>query len=1162
MMEDGVSEGTIDAFLEHYDVLSPILLTKSLSGMNHEANAQRALDRMNLLCLEANVKQVLNQMVDTYMDTPLVYDTGASYGLTPFRADFIHYQPCDIPVKDISKVNRVKGIGTVMYRFYATNGDLLYLPGLAYHLDKADIRLFSPQTYHQLYGGRSTLDGDKVKMHLMKQPHLHIRHDIEIPIDRDNTNLPIVFHVACTDVEKKDFGPSFRSAITKMNRSFGFTGRWKVPVDEFEYEFGNYAQMLCGCVGADANENLTQAQKELLLWHWKLGISMHRIQELMRGHQSKDKNGKHTWMPAVIHPKFSSASTCPVPRCMTCELSRAKKRNPKVVKQEAIKEKEAILAWDKYEAGDFVSMDQFVVKTPGRQLEGYGRESDSNRYHGGTIFNDAATGVIWVENQISLGAGETILAKEVFEQWLYEEAFVEIKHIHSDNGVFTAEEFKEDCAEKNQKQSFSGVGAQHQNAKAERAIQTIMWMARSFMLHVSLHWTERKVDDLALWGFAVKHAAWLYNRIPNRVSGLTPMELLTKEKADHRDLLRTHVWGCPVYVLDPALQSGKKIPKWNKRARIAQFMGFSEQHSSLVPKVRNLETGHVSPQYHIVFDDKFETVFGSSLEDTEVDAILGGLFEDNRDIYVEPEYDDDGNLVYNPPPLDEVWLTEPERRERKERLRAQRIRNEELQRFRAQQTPTPTSPPSRQPSLTPISDDEASEIGDSAPVKDQGTEPEGDGWQDHPILPVDIDEGDAVAQPSGPHIVPEGAEPHETHDENYDSEGATAQPTHRRRRRRRYQRDPTWDRRTGGRLRPPKRNDHISNSIWLSKAERKQYACTLGKKSVPPSACRLSRKKMKNRQRLARRREIGDMMLNMMNMDVPTVEELMASPLAKFIHLAANDCGYSGSTRELICNWIHPLFLKAKTAASKEDNPNWREAMKGQFAKEYWEAAKLEIKTLEGMNAWEVVERTIDMNVIESTWAFKCKRYPDGLIKKFKARFCARGDQQIEGIDFFETYAPVVQWTTIRLMLILEVLLGLKSKQGDVTAAFLHADLEEGEEVYVEMPRGFRQEGKVLKLRKTLYGLRQSPRAFWKYLVEKMEICGMAQSKFDPCLFVGPKVIAICFVDELLFWARDEEDIHDLAIALREQGVDLEEEEDNEDVCKKLCLQKQMLYKM
>jgi hypothetical protein len=182
--------------------------------------------------------------------------------------------------------------------------------------------------------------------------------------------------------------------------------------------------------------------------------------------------------------------------------------------------------------------------------------------------------------------------------------------------------------------------------------------------------------------------------------------------------------------------------------------------------------------------------------------------------------------------------------------------------------------------------------------------------------------------------------------------------------------------------------------------------------------------------------------------------------------------------------------------------------MNGPFAEEYWKAAVKEIETLEGMNAWTVVEREDDMNVIDSTWAFKLKRYPDGMIKKFKARFCARGDQQVEGVDFFDVFAPVVGWTTVRLLLILEVLLDLKSKQGDVTAAFLHADLPDNENVYVEMPRGFRQKGKngkhkVLKLNKTLYGLRQSPRLFWKYMVQKMEMCGMQQSNLDPCLFIG-----------------------------------------------------------
>ena len=285
------------------------------------------------------------------------------------------------------------------------------------------------------------------------------------------------------------------------------------------------------------------------------------------------------------------------------------------------------------------------------------------------------------------------------------------------------------------------------------------------------------------------------------------------------------------------------------------------------------------------------------------------------------------------------------------------------------------------------------------------------------------------------------------------------------------------------------------------------------------------------------------------DLEVPTVQDLLNSPLAKFVNVAASDCGYTGSAKDLIVNWIHPLFLQARSAASKEDNPNYWQAMNGPFAEEYWKAAVKEIETLEGMNAWTVVEREDDMNVIDSTWAFQLKRHPDGMIEKFKARFCARGDQQVEGVDFFDVFAPVVGWTTVRLLLILEVLLDLKSKQGDVTAAFLHADLPDNENVYVEMPRGFRQKGKngkhkVLKLNKTLYGLRQSPRLFWKYMVQKMEMCGMQQSKLDPCLFIGERVIAIMYVDDLIFWSRDEKHIFGIAQHLCDLGGLLEQEDD------------------
>ena len=102
-------------------------------------------------------------------------------------------------------------------------------------------------------------------------------------------------------------------------------------------------------------------------------------------------------------------------------------------------------------------------------------------------------------------------------------------------------------------------------------------------------------------------------------------------------------------------------------------------------------------------------------------------------------------------------------------------------------------------------------------------------------------------------------------------------------------------------------------------------------------------------------------------------------------------------------------------------------------------------------------------------------------------------------------------------MLILEILLQLKSKQGDVTAAFLYSELDENEKVYVEMTLSFRKQGKVLKLKKTLYVLHQSHRVFWKYLTKAMDAVGMRVSKLNPCLFIGDCVMAVAFVDDILF---------------------------------------------
>jgi hypothetical protein len=343
--------------------------------------------------------------------------------------------------------------------------------------------------------------------------------------------------------------------------------------------------------------------------------------------------------------------------------------------------------------------------------------------------------------------------------------YAKVKHYHGDNGIFLAEEYCKECLNKNQTQSFWGVGAQHQNATAEHAIQTIMYMAQTFLLHSSLHWSERGSDDISLWPFAVKHAVWLYNIIPNCLSGLTLLELITKSKADHRGLLCSHMWGCQTIVLEPQLQNDQKLPKRNRRACIGQFLGYLDQHLSLVANVRHMSTGHVSPHFLDVFDDLFKMVIQDGDNDLIVNSIYDGLFERNWELYIEDEFDADDNLIYTPPPLHDVWLNETGCHQGKEDLLWQCRRNEELMPAQRQnvmetirRTLTLPSVVDSVPDHTAVSDDESV----ASSVCSQNSEPERDYVDDFDDddsfvhIPNTTPVSNKVNEGAGLNIVPEG----------------------------------------------------------------------------------------------------------------------------------------------------------------------------------------------------------------------------------------------------------------------------------------------------------------------------------------------------------------------------------------------------------------------
>ena len=166
-------------------------------------------------------------------------------------------------------------------------------------------------------------------------------------------------------------------------------------------------------------------------------------------------------------------------------------------------------------------------------------------------------------------------------------------------------------------------------------------------------------------------------------------------------------------------------------------------------------------------------------------------------------------------------------------------------------------------------------------------------------------------------------------------------------------------------------------------------------------------------------------------------------------------------------------------------------------------------------------------------WSFRRKRAPDWSILKHKARLCPHGGMQVEGVNYWHTYAPVVSWRTVRLSLILSLLSGLKSRQVDYVSAYTQAPLDC--KLYMNIPPGFivkngtleftsastRGNGTeyLLRLNKNVYGLKQAGNNWFTELRGFLLQLGFSQSSHDPCLFIRYDCLVIIYVDDCLFFA-------------------------------------------
>ena len=213
-----------------------------------------------------------------------------------------------------------------------------------------------------------------------------------------------------------------------------------------------------------------------------------------------------------------------------------------------------------------------------------------------------------------------------------------------------------------------------------------------------------------------------------------------------------------------------------------------------------------------------------------------------------------------------------------------------------------------------------------------------------------------------------------------------------------------------------------------------------------------------------------------------------------------------------------------KEAISSPEKLQWEKAM------------EVEMKSLKENEVWDLVELPKDRKAIGSKWVYKVKTGADGSIERYKARLVAQGFSQKYGDDYDETFCPVVRLESLRALIALAVQLGLKLHQVDVTTAFLNGELEE--EVYMRQPEGFITDGEenlVCKLRKSIYGLKQSPRCWNTALDSHLKDIGFVQSVSDPCVYTdkeGDMFFIGVYVDDIILAGRSDKKIREVKDAL------------------------------
>jgi hypothetical protein len=243
----------------------------------------------------------------------------------------------------------------------------------------------------------------------------------------------------------------------------------------------------------------------------------------------------------------------------------------------------------------------------------------------------------------------------------------------------------------------------------------------------------------------------------------------------------------------------------------------------------------------------------------------------------------------------------------------------------------------------------------------------------------------------------------------------------------------------------------------------------------------------------------------------------------------------------------------AFAASTNPDTMYLHEALRAPDRADFIRAMQEEVKAHEDLHHWESIPKTAVPEgtvILPAVWSMNRKRrITTREVYKWKARLNIHGGKQIKNVHYWETYSPVVKWSSIRLFLTMAVIKGWHTRQVDFVLAYPQADVETT--LYMEVPRGFEFDGSrkthCLRIIKNIYGQKQAGRVWNKYLHKGLIKMGFQQSSNDECVYFRGSTIFFCYVDDSVLIDPVKSEIDKVIQELRDLNYQLTDEGNIDD---------------